>query len=157
MRGIPRSPENSPDKGQWRGALMFSLIFARINDGVNTRLFWRFETPSRPLWRHCNDNSIVSFLAFRIPSTPAHNVNKVIYTMPGMSLLLPLHLLLDLNDLIPFSQILCWISLLIYAPTSITLSYTPLKLRHEWIITYHCAIWIYIYLRPKLSFADSQL
>ena len=30
-------PENSPHKGQWRGALMFSLIFAWINDWVNNR------------------------------------------------------------------------------------------------------------------------
>ena len=28
MRGIHRSPANSPHKGQWRGALMFSLICA---------------------------------------------------------------------------------------------------------------------------------
>ena len=31
VRGIRRSPVNSPHKGQWRGALMFSLICARIN------------------------------------------------------------------------------------------------------------------------------
>ena len=30
-------PANSPHKGQWRGALMFSLISARINDWVNNR------------------------------------------------------------------------------------------------------------------------
>ena len=30
-------PVNSPHKGQWRGALMFSLIFAWINDWVNNR------------------------------------------------------------------------------------------------------------------------
>ena len=30
-------PVNSPHKGQWRGALMFSLIYARINDWVNNR------------------------------------------------------------------------------------------------------------------------
>ena len=41
VRGIHRPPVNSPHKGQWRGALMFSLI-------------WWFETLSRPLWRHCN-------------------------------------------------------------------------------------------------------
>ena len=35
VRGIYRSPVNSPHKGQWRGALMFSLIFARINGWVN--------------------------------------------------------------------------------------------------------------------------
>ena len=37
VRGIHRSPVNSPHKGQWRGALMFSLICARINGWVNKR------------------------------------------------------------------------------------------------------------------------
>ena len=32
-----RSPVNSPQKGQWRGALMFSLISAWINSWVNNR------------------------------------------------------------------------------------------------------------------------
>ena len=35
VRGIHRSPLNSPQKGQWRGALMFSLICARINGWSN--------------------------------------------------------------------------------------------------------------------------
>ena len=35
--GIHRSPVNSPHKGQWRGALMFSLICTRINGWVNNR------------------------------------------------------------------------------------------------------------------------
>ena len=35
VRGIHRSPVNSPHKGQWRRALMFSLICARINAWVN--------------------------------------------------------------------------------------------------------------------------
>ena len=34
---IHRSPVNSPHKGQWRGALMFTLICARINGWVNNR------------------------------------------------------------------------------------------------------------------------
>ena len=37
VRGIHRSPVNSPQKGQWRGALMFSLICARINGWANNR------------------------------------------------------------------------------------------------------------------------
>ena len=54
VRGIHRSPVNSPHKRQWRGALMFSLIF------LNKRLSkqscgWWLETVSRPLWRHCNE------------------------------------------------------------------------------------------------------
>ena len=36
-RGIHRSPVNSPHKGQWRGALMFSLICVWINGWVNNR------------------------------------------------------------------------------------------------------------------------
>ena len=35
VRGIHRSPVNFPHKGQWRGALMFSLICAWINGWVN--------------------------------------------------------------------------------------------------------------------------
>ena len=36
VRGMHQSPVNSPHKGQWRWG-------------------WWFETPSCPLWRHCND------------------------------------------------------------------------------------------------------
>ena len=36
-RGIHRSPVNSPHKGQWRGALMFSLVCTRVNNWVNNR------------------------------------------------------------------------------------------------------------------------
>ena len=35
VQGIHRSPVNSPHKGQWRGALMFSLICTWINGWVN--------------------------------------------------------------------------------------------------------------------------
>ena len=37
VRGIHRSPVNSPHKGQWHGALMFSLICTWINGWVNNR------------------------------------------------------------------------------------------------------------------------
>ena len=37
VRGIHWSPVNSPHKGHWRGALMFSLICAWINKWVNNR------------------------------------------------------------------------------------------------------------------------
>ena len=36
-REIHQSPVNSPHKGQWRGALLFSLICAWINNWVNNR------------------------------------------------------------------------------------------------------------------------
>ena len=35
VRGIHRSSVNSPHKGQWRGALMFSLVCGWINAWVN--------------------------------------------------------------------------------------------------------------------------
>ena len=38
VRGIHRSPVNSPQKGQRHGALMFSLICAWINSWVNDRM-----------------------------------------------------------------------------------------------------------------------
>ena len=37
VREIHRSPVNFPHKGQWRGVLMFSLIYAWTNDWVNNR------------------------------------------------------------------------------------------------------------------------
>ena len=55
VQGIHRLPVNSPHKGQRRGALMF-FICASTNGWVSkqSRRRW-FETPSRSLWRHCND------------------------------------------------------------------------------------------------------
>ena len=47
-------PENSPHKGQWRGALMFSLICAWIKRLSKQTWGWWLETPSLPLWRHSN-------------------------------------------------------------------------------------------------------
>ena len=38
VRGIHRSPVNSPHKGQWSGALVFSLIWLWINGWVNNRV-----------------------------------------------------------------------------------------------------------------------
>ena len=35
LRGIHRSPVNSPHKGQWRGAFVFLLICVGINDWIN--------------------------------------------------------------------------------------------------------------------------
>ena len=51
---IHRSPVNSPHKGQWHGSLMFSLICLKQQLSKQWRRRW-FETPSRSLWRHCNE------------------------------------------------------------------------------------------------------
>ena len=49
-----RSPVNSPHKGQWRGAFMFSLICAWINRWVNNREAGDLR---RLLWRHRNEKN----------------------------------------------------------------------------------------------------
>ena len=54
VRGIHRSPVNFPHKGQWRGALMFSLICVWINGWVNNREAGDLRRHRGPLWRHRN-------------------------------------------------------------------------------------------------------
>ena len=54
VRRIHRSPVNSPHKGQWHGAFVFSFDL-RLNKRLSKQSWgWWFETSSRPLWRHCN-------------------------------------------------------------------------------------------------------
>ena len=50
VRGIHRSTVNSPHKGQWRGALMFSSVHPMIIRLSKQSWGWRFETLSRSLW-----------------------------------------------------------------------------------------------------------
>ena len=52
VRGIHRSPVNSPHKGQWHGALMFSLMNKRLR---KPWWGWWFMTPLSSLWRHCDE------------------------------------------------------------------------------------------------------
>ena len=67
VRVIHRSPVNSPHKGQWRGALMSSLICA-LNKGLSKQSWgWWFETPSRPIWRHCNESVLGSWSLSGVP------------------------------------------------------------------------------------------
>ena len=70
VRQIHRTPVNSPHKGQWRGALMFSLIC-----GLNKRLSkqwrgWWFETQPLSLWRHCNGFTYFLFAVFSVCAHP---------------------------------------------------------------------------------------
>ena len=53
-----RSPVNSPHKGQWPWVTRSFDVFSDLR--LSKRLskqsrHWWFETPSRPLWRHCNE------------------------------------------------------------------------------------------------------
>ena len=54
VRGIHRCPVNSPHKGQWRGALIFSDL--HLNKWLSKQSWgWWIETPLCSLWRHCNE------------------------------------------------------------------------------------------------------
>ena len=59
VRGIHRSPLNSPHKGQWRGAMMFSLIYAWTNGLVNHR-------DAGGLWRHRAHHDVTLMQWFKI-------------------------------------------------------------------------------------------
>ena len=62
VRGIHRSPVNSSPKGQWRGALMFSFIFAWMNGWVNNLEAGDFAPNRRYLYSHMG-----SFLTLILP------------------------------------------------------------------------------------------
>ena len=64
VRGIHRSPVNSPHKGQWRGALMFSFVCAPMNDWVNNR-------EAGDLRRHRAHYDVT---VMRCKRSPGHNV-----------------------------------------------------------------------------------
>ena len=53
VRGIHRSPVNSPHKGQWCFDVFFDL---RLNKRLRKHSWGGWvERPSRSLWRHCNE------------------------------------------------------------------------------------------------------
>ena len=54
VRGIHRSPVNFPHKGQWHGSLVFFYLCPNKHLSKQPKRRW-FETPSRSLWRYCND------------------------------------------------------------------------------------------------------
>ena len=68
VRGIHRSPVNSPHKGQWRGALMFCLICAWINGWVNNR-------EAGDLRRHRAHYDVIVMINFE--GLPAEQANRL--------------------------------------------------------------------------------
>ena len=53
VRGIHRTPVDSPHKGHWRGASCF--LWSTPEQRLSKQSWRRwFETPSRSLWGHCN-------------------------------------------------------------------------------------------------------
>ena len=78
VRGIHLSPVNSPHRGQWRGALVFYLIYARINGWVNIRkagdlrrhpahydvtvMILELKKNSKTIWSHCSIHYVAECL-----------------------------------------------------------------------------------------------
>ena len=69
VREIHRSPVNSPHKGHWRGALMFSLICVWINGWVNNR-----EAGDLRRYRAHYDVSVM--ITFQVTAIKKNNVRK---------------------------------------------------------------------------------
>ena len=86
VRGIHRSPGNSPHKGQWRGTLMFFLSAPDKNKQLSkqSRRWW-FETPSCSFWRHSNTFTTNAFWCTRINKMPnmtggiSYRMNSIAY------------------------------------------------------------------------------
>ena len=96
VQGIHRWPVNSPHKGQWRGALVFSLTCAWIYGWVNNResgdlrrhrahyditvnlhilysgYCWLGKTRSQGIGCHCNDLVLSEYLGLTKPNAPAY-------------------------------------------------------------------------------------
>ena len=70
VRGIHRSPVNSPHEGQWRGALMFPLICVWINSWVNNPEAGNLRRHRA----HCNVS--VMWCGFRLDSTSQSDALK---------------------------------------------------------------------------------
>ena len=66
-----KTPVNSPYKGQWRGALMFSFVCTWINGKQSWG--WWFEAPSCSLWRHCS----VQTLSEVFIQMPSHKIDYI--------------------------------------------------------------------------------
>ena len=68
VRGIHRSPDDSPHKSHWRGALIFSLICAWTNGWANKGNAGDLRRHVRSLWRHCNVVEIMGCRLFGVNS-----------------------------------------------------------------------------------------
>ena len=78
MRGIHRSQVNSPHKGQWRGAFIFSLIFTWTNGWVNNR----YAVDLRRYLAHYD----VTLIIFPVESIVSFRTKGLIYTITRLLL-----------------------------------------------------------------------
>ena len=76
-RGIHRWPVNSSHKGQWRGAVMFSLICTWINGWVN-------DLEADDLRRHCTHYDVIVMIYSHHSQQDAQKswTTQIIYRLP---------------------------------------------------------------------------
>ena len=110
VRGIHRSSVDSPHKGQWRGALMFSLICAWINSWVNNR-----EAGDLRCHHTHYDVTVMSlicmcgaYLEYLIMETVCCRANSVFKTRPGASLAVPC-LINNYKSWVPYTRDMIWL------------------------------------------------
>ena len=109
VREIHRSPVNSPHKGQWHGALMFSLICTWINS-------WAADGDAGGLRRHCAHYNVrVMFsspsgrnISPKVPSISFHDLRLKIRSCDRItvSIILPKVLIGGQYSLRPFRRCL---------------------------------------------------
>ena len=76
VRGIHRSPVNSPGKGQRGFDAFFDL---RMNKRLSKQSWgWWFETQSRPLWRHCNAKGIFWWILLKRPVIRSFDISFIV-------------------------------------------------------------------------------
>ena len=66
-------------KGQWRGALLFSLICVWINGWINNHEVGDFYTLPCPLWRHCNEWGPSAIDRWLSSAPPGYNVMRALW------------------------------------------------------------------------------
>ena len=74
VQGIHRSPVNSPHKGQWRRALMFSLICVWINGWVNKR-------EAGDLRRHCAHYDVTVMSSVELYGTHLRPISQEMFNI----------------------------------------------------------------------------
>ena len=124
VRGIHRPPVKSPHKGQWRGALMFSLIYAWTDswtnngdagDSIRYRAHYDFIAMRRQFICSCSDNqdrdgSRVQWYMHGATRRKLYH-SSVFVSLPS---LLSLYVLIFSEETKTYISILCHSSILIW-------------------------------------------
>ena len=78
-------PVNSPHKGQWRGALMFSLICARINDWVSNREAGDLRRHRGHYYFDVIMTTMASQITSQTQTIETHSTKRRMWTIPSLN------------------------------------------------------------------------